>query len=140
MDTKKLLIGTLIGGLVYFFGGWVIYDMILGEFFKAQAGSAQGVAREAPLLWSLALGSLTAGLLLTLIFNRWAGIKTAMSGAKSGALIGFLIALGFDFTQFGMTNLMTFTGLVGDAVTYAVLSGLAGAAIGWVLGRDDTAS
>ena len=140
MDYKKLAIGTLLGGIVYFFGGWIIYDMILGDFFAAQVGTAQGVNKEIPQLWAVAMGSLTSGLLLTLIFNRWAGIKTALGGAKAGALIGFLIALAFDFTQYGLSNLFNMTALIADPIVYGVISGLAGAAIGWVLGRGELAS
>ena len=140
MDFKKLAIVSLVGGLIYFFGGWIIYDMILGSFFEGHVGTAQGVAKEVPDLWAVALGSLTAGLLLAYIFLQWAGIKTAATGAKAGALIGFLYALSFDFTQYGLSNLFDIVALFADPIVYAVVSGLAGAAIGWVLGRGEVAS
>jgi len=46
MDTKKFITGTMVGGIVFFFLGFVTYAILLPDFFAAHAGSALGVSKE----------------------------------------------------------------------------------------------
>ena len=69
-----------------------------------------------------------------LLFEKWASIRTWMSGAVAGATIGGLCALAFDSLIHGTSNLMTWKGVMADVIVYALLSTLAGAVIGWYLG------
>ncbi|MEZ4884454.1 MAG: hypothetical protein R3E32_06900 [Chitinophagales bacterium] len=139
MDFKKLAISTLVGGLVFFFTGGIFYGLLLADFFQSQLGPIQGLNREEPILWALVLGNLFSGLLLSLIFSRWAGIKTAVSGAKAGAIICFLMALSYDLVFYSMTNMTTLIATLVDPFVFALMGALAGAAIGWILGRGEIA-
>ena len=45
---KKMLIGTVAGGVTFFLLGGLIYAVILPDFYEANLGSATGVLRELP--------------------------------------------------------------------------------------------
>ena len=137
MDAKKFAIGTVAGGIAFFLLGWLLYGMLLMNYFEANAGSATGVNRESMNMIALFLGNLAMAALLTLVFLRWAGVSTFMGGLKAGALIGLLIALGLDLTMFGTTNIMTLNGMVMDVVVYTIMSAVAGGVIGWLLGMGN---
>jgi len=134
MDAKKFAIGTLVGGIAFFLLGWLMYGMLFMNYFQANVGSATGVNKEAMDMWALFLGNLAMAALFTLIFLRWAGVSTFVGGLKAGAVIGLLIALGYDLTMFGTTNIMTLGGVMMDVVVYTVMSAIAGGLIGLVLG------
>lgn len=134
---KKLLIGTLAGGLTLFLLGYVIYIEVVAmpnpEF--AQGPAAVAVNRETPDIAYIIIGELLFGFLLTYIFQTWAGISTPAAGAKAGALLGGVIALAFSLLMFGTTNIITIPGCLYEAVTWVVRWTVAGAVVAWVLGK-----
>ncbi|MEE9596529.1 MAG: hypothetical protein V3V96_07105, partial [Acidiferrobacterales bacterium] len=73
MNTKRLIIGSLVGLVSLYITGYLIWDVVFDEFFAANAGSATGVDREAQLIWAVALGSLFYGALLTLALESRRG-------------------------------------------------------------------
>ena len=136
MDAKKFLIGTLVGGIAFFFLGYLIYGMTLASFFAGHAGSASGEMKsmEEIVWWALIAGNLASGALLSFIFLKWAHITTFGSGASAGATIGFFMALSMDLIRFGTSNSMDLTASLTDVVVGTVMTALAGGAIGAVLG------
>ena len=53
MATKRLLIGTLVGGITMYLLGYLIRTLAFADFFAANMGSATGVARETALVWAV---------------------------------------------------------------------------------------
>lgn len=134
MDIKKLLTGTIVGAIVAFICGYLIFGFALSSYM---AENASAVAE--PNVIFLAAGHIVYAGLLTYIFMKWAGIKTATTGAKAGALIALLGALAFNWIWHA-TSPMFPGGCVAtivDAVGAGVVWALGGAAIGWVLGRGE---
>lgn len=138
MSSTKIIIGGLIGGVVLFFAGWVLYGMLFNDFFEANAGSATGVARpmDGMVMWAMIAGNLCDGLLLAIIFGRWANIKTVKTGFIAAFIIGLLTGLAWDLVSYATTNVANLTATLVDPIIFAVMSGLAGAAIGWYYSRD----
>ena len=135
MDTKKLSLGALAGGLTYFLSGWLLYGILFANMLGSVIPGMKAIERQSgPDMVAMLIGNLVAGFLLAYIFEKWAGIRTFMGGAIAGATIGFLVALGYDSVMHGTTTLMTWGGVVLDSIIYAVMSGLAGGVAGWVLG------
>ena len=136
MDTKKFLIGTLVGGLVFFLGGYLIYGMALMNFMSQHSGSATGVAKSMDEIsfGSIGIGNLAGAALLSYIFLKWANVQSFASGASSGAIIGFLVGLCFDMTMYGTSNVLDMTGVATDIAAATVLWGISGGAIGAVIG------
>lgn len=134
MNTSKFLVGTLVGGVVFFLLGFIVYALLLESFFAAHAGSATGVTKTEMQFWPLILGNLAHAALLSYIFLKWANIKTFGAGFSAGLTIGFLIALGFDMIMYDTSNIMDLTGTVTDVIVYSLLSAIAGGVIGLVLG------
>jgi len=135
MDTKKFVLAGLAGGVSMFLLGWLFYDKLFMNFFAQHAGSATGVASENPHYPMLFIANLCWGFLLSLIFNKWATISTPLSGAKAGALIGFLFVAGIDLMLLALTNLSTFTGTAVDIAISTVVFAITGAVVGIVSGK-----
>lgn len=134
MNNSKFLIGTLVGGVVFFILGFVVYAILLESFFTAHAGSATGVMKTEMQYWPLFLGNLAHAALLSFIFLKWANIKTFGAGFSAGLIIGFLISLGVDMVMYDTSNIMDLTGSVTDAIVYSLITAVAGGIIGWVVG------
>jgi hypothetical protein len=133
MDITKFILASLIGGVVLFLLGGLFYAVLFMDYFNAVA--APGVYKAEPVMWSILIGELFAGAFLSLIFTRWASIKTFVTGLKNGALIGIILGLGMGFTFYGAANMYDIPSMLFDAVLGAIRFGIAGGFIGWFLGR-----
>jgi hypothetical protein len=134
MDTKRLAVGTLVGGVVLFVAGYLIFDMAFASFYAAHEGSATGVTRTPQVVWAVLLGSLAYGALITLAIKSRPS-SSAGTGARIGAVVGLLLWFTADFTLYGVTNIQTLTRTVVDPLLEAVRSGIAGAIVAVVLAK-----
>jgi len=140
MNTKRIVIGTLAGGITMWLVGWLIWDLIFADFFAANVGSATGVHREPLLVWAIVLGSFSLAALVTLAVESQAGTSTILDGFKIGAIVGFLVWFGVDFIYYGYTNISNLTVTIVDPLLEIVRTGISGAVIAAVLGRFGNSS
>ncbi len=129
---------AVLGGTVALFGlGYLIY-VVLGSL-GLHALNGPGVeAISAELnVPTIILMEVLYATLVTIIFSRWAQIKTFATGTKAGLIIGLFLgglpALELFSTTTGLTDL---TGIITGALTFGVRFAIAGGVIGWLLGRD----
>ena len=133
MNIKRLVIGSVVGTVVLYFVGMLIWVVLFADFFDANTGSAMEVDREQMILWSVVLGTLCYAVLLTLGLEV-SGKKGIGGGIVVGAVVGALIWGTADFILYGITNLNTLTGAVADVVLEGVRGAVAGAIVALVLG------
>jgi hypothetical protein len=138
MNSKNYFLAGILGGIVYFLLGWLVYGMLLMNYMEENAGLALGVNRVEMLLWSIGLGSLLYGFFLSYIFSCVGQVKTAAAGAKTGAWVGFLVAGAIDFTMYGTTNISTLNAVAVDILAATVMASITGAVVAWVLGLGST--
>lgn len=136
MNTQKFLVSGIAGGIVAFLLGYLIYGLLLVDFFTHNAGTATGLMRanNEMVWWALILGNLLFGLLYSYVFNKWANIHTMGSGAGAGLVLGLLMAAATDFTMYATTNISTITGTLVDILCGGVMAAIVGAVVGWMNG------
>lgn len=132
---SKFLTATLVGAVVLFLLGFLIFGLALTGFYEGNAGTATGVDKETPEWLWLILSVLATSALLTLILG-WRGAADAAAGFKTAAIVGLLWGMSWDFGIYSMTHLQTLTLTLVDPILSAVYMGLGGTAIGLMLGRD----
>ena len=134
MNTKKFLIGGIVGGVVFFLLGYLIYGVLLQNFMQEHPGTATGVQRDMKEFqwWALVLGNLLSGFLLAYIFAK-ANVTSLVNGLITGGIIGFLMSASHDSVTYGVSNLLSKRGVVADIIAFTVLSALAGAVIAMVM-------
>ena len=124
---------AVLGGTVVLFGlGYLIYVVLFGDADFQMTESAKLVARDEPQFPFIILMEILYATLMTIIFSKWAQIKTFSTGAKAGLVIGLLIGLCFGLDLFATTTLVTGTGVAFWAVTYAIRYAIAGGVIAWL--------
>jgi hypothetical protein len=136
MTAQKRILASIIGALVLFILGWVMYGMLFAGFFENNAGTASGVMKsneEMSMLW-LFVGNLFQAYLLVYIFGKWANISTFMGGLTNGIILALIMAYGYNMIGYATSNVSNLTAALVDPLIMAVMYGLAGGAIGWVLG------
>lgn len=136
MDTKRFGIATLVGGIVLFAVGYVIFNVIFASFYAANAGSATGVDRTTQIQWAMAVGNLAYAALIAYVLERGGGTVSIGEGAKVGAIVGFLIWCTVDFIFYGATNTTTLLRTAVDPLLEIVHGGVAGAAVAAVAYRS----
>jgi len=134
MDIKKLFIGGIVGGILFFLLGWLIYGTLLMDFMKANPGMVSGFDRAQPDMVYLVIGNLLSGFLMTYIFAK-ANVNTFVGGLITGAVIGLLMAASYDCMNYALTTLMSKKMIIADVLAAAVLSGIVGAFIGLIMGK-----
>ena len=134
MSTNKILTAGVIGGISFFLLGWVFYGMLLMNIMQNNSSNMANLQREPMLMWALALGNLAWGFLFAIVFGKWAGINTAVAGAKAAAIIGFLAMSFMDLICYGTMNFMTINCMLIDIATGTVIAAIGGSIIAAVLG------
>jgi hypothetical protein len=132
MENKKLILGGLIGGVAFFFLGFLLYGLMLKNFFAAQV-TVTGLYKEIPDFLTLAIGNLSMAFLLAYILLRTNNTSSG-DGAKTGFMVGLLSTIGFDFILFATTGGMTMTGIIADIAVVAIMSAIVGAIQMMVMG------
>ena len=138
MTAKKRVLATLAGTVSMFLLGWILYGMLLMDFFASNMGSASNVMRadEDMIFWALIIGNVFQAYLLVYIFSKWGDIKSFGSGLKAGATIGLILAFGIDLVMYATTNSMNLTGTLVDPFVVMVMMGITGGVIGAMLGKE----
>ena len=134
MTLQRLLIGTMFGGIVLFFAGYLIFGIVFADFFAQNAGTATGVAKEPFNFVALAIGQLGFAAALTLILH-WAAVRSVGQAVAVAGVSGLLFFLGIDLTMYATTNTQSLTATLIDPILAAVLFAVGGAAIAAVTGR-----
>ena len=133
MNAKQWVIGTVVGAVVIFAVGYVIFDVLLGDYYAANSGSATGVIRDEPVVWALVVGALAYAALIIYAMRAQAGSVNLVSGMKVGAIVGFLLWATADYSLYAITNMNNLSVTVLDPFVEIVHGGIAGAVIGAVL-------
>ncbi len=138
MNVQKFLVSGIVGGIVSCLAGYLIYGMLLKDFFAGCSALPPGVqimrSPESMIWWSLILGCIFSGLTYSYIFNKWANINSLGGGLGAGFVIALLMTAGSDFIMYGTANLSNLQGTLADILCGAVLGALTGAAVGWMNG------
>ena len=135
MDTKRFVAGTVVGGVVLFVVGYLIFTLAFGAFYTANAGSATGVDRSSQLMWALFLSNLAYAALIMFAIGNQGGALSVIGGTTAGAIVGFLLWFTADFSLYGITNVANLTRTVVDPLLEIVHGGIGGAAIAVTLAR-----
>lgn len=137
MDAKTRIMATLAGFVTLFLLGWLIYGMLLMDFYMSNSGTATGVMREESEMvwWALIVGNVFQAYLLVYIFDKWTNITTFSSGLQAGAILGLILGFAMNLTMYGTSNMMNLTAALVDPFVSAVMMGITGGVIGYMLGR-----
>lgn len=131
MNIQKFLISGIVGGIVSFFMGWLVYGIVLMNYMNQHPGTAGNINRTEMVWWALILGNLFSGLTISYIWNKWANITTIAAGAMGGAVLGLLLALSIDLSMYGTSTILSLNGICADVIGSIVLNAVVGAAVGW---------
>lgn len=133
MNTNRILLAGLVGGVFAFFFGWLLWGILFNDLMPTGIKAVER-AESDMIMWALAVANLLWGILIAYIFVQWANISTWQSGAIAGAVIGFFTTASFDLGYFAMTNLFTLQELAIDVALNTLWVATIGAVVGWWLG------
>ena len=133
----KILRGTLFGGIVYFFLGWLVWGKLLMNFMSAHMNQCASRPDGEMFWWAIILSNLVAALLLTLILH-WSKAKSIIDGLKFGALFGVLYASMIGFSFWSMTTMYSSIGvLLVDILVSTVVFAIVGLVIVLAWGKAE---
>jgi len=140
MNTKKFFIGTLAGGIAFFFVGYLIYGLAFSGFFVGHSTAAAGSMKQMSEIvwWALILGNFASAALLSYIFLKLGNIGSFGSGAGTGAAIGFFVTLSMDLIHYATANTLDLTATIVDVLVGIVMYAIVGGLIGALMGRGKT--
>jgi len=134
MNAKQFAVGTVVGTVILFVLGYVIWDMLFADFFAANSGGATGVDRAEQIVWAVVVGTLAYGLLLTLVIKGSSRPGSIAEGVKLGAIVGVLVWGTTDFILYGVTDINNLTAVVADTLLEGVRAAISGAGVAAVVG------
>ena len=130
MLNKANLLATVVGTIVMFFLGYVIWGMLTVDFFTQH--TLADTAKEPNLMYIL-VGNLVMTFALSSLYGKWAdGNFSAASGFKFGAMVGLFVGVGMGLLWYGSANMMTLTGHIAEAGLDILFYAVIGAVIGLV--------
>jgi hypothetical protein len=136
MSTKSI-IAAIVGAIVAFLAGWVIWGMLLMDFYQAHTTQYEGLYKEPMNLAGIFVSQLAWGFLLAYLLEKMS-VNTFAGGFLHGAIIFFLITLAFDVFMYSSMNLMDTTIIAVDVIVNAIFGGIIGGVIAMMLGRGKT--
>jgi hypothetical protein len=135
---KRIVLGTIVGAIVLYVVGYLIFNMAAADFYAANQTGPAGAFRDALLQWADISMNVPFALLITLFIARRTGAPTITEGFVAGAVVGFLIWLTADMNYYAFANLWNLSVVIVDPLLEAAHAGIGGAAIAAVLAMIPT--
>lgn len=116
----KLIISTVVVGIVLFLLGWVVYGILLAEYLKPFYGFMQRPEYDMK-IWAFALASLVQAFMLFLLYSKiYKGGAPFAEGFRFGLWITIFITVPYAlFTWGGMK--VSYKAVLPDAIAMAVM-------------------
>jgi len=132
----KLIISTVVVGIVLFLLGWVIYGMLFADFFKEYFGHMQRSETDMK-IWAFALANFGQAFMMYLIYSKgYQGGSPVMEGIKFGILIGLFWTIPYVlFTWGGMT--VKYQGVVVDGIIGFIMTLIAAVITAIIHGKKE---
>ena len=126
MNVKNFIVGGIVGGIVDFLLGWLIYGIILNDPADPNAGKEN--------LGIIFAGCMAFGFIISYIFSQGEGITKCVPGIKMAAVVGVLMGIWFDCFYHMYDALDLKMTAMGAGITL-VISAIVGANVSTVNGK-----
>lgn len=132
----KVLVAGIIGGIAFFFLGWLIWGIALMDIMSGYS-NPDCMKPEAEMnMVYMVIANLLWGIAYAYIFSNWTGANSFNAGLLPGAIIAVLIGIAMDLYSLAMTTMVTSTTpMLINIAANAVVGGIVGGLICWWLGR-----
>lgn len=129
-----MLIGGVIGGVVFFLLGYLIYGLLMSDMM-ASCMTCQRLMEDLDLPF-LIVGNLFAGWFIAFAFSKMSGVTTFAAGVTTGAILGLLMSVAMNCIMYATSTIYSgITCIVYDVIISIIIWGLTGGVIAWWLGR-----
>ncbi|QBZ98503.1 hypothetical protein [Flavobacterium sangjuense] len=130
MNVKNFIVGGIVGGIVDFLLGWVVYGMLLKDTFPKSA--CDGPAENMLFIF---LGCMSFGFLISWVFSQGEGISNMAAGIKMALGISVLMGMCSWFFMNMTQETIDVKLMAIDIVAGMVLATGVGAAVAMVNGK-----
>ena len=133
----KILLAALVGTIVYFGIGWLVFEGLLGKYMSANTTQIAGFKKseEESSMLMLIVSCAAYALLLAMLMGHWAHVNTFKEGLLLGATVGILVAVMTNSYWYSTSHFFNnLPPLLVDIAAAGVTVGLMGGVIGWFLG------
>lgn len=133
----KILLAAVVGTVVYFIIGWLVFEGLLGKYMSANTTQIAGFKKadaESSMLMLL-VSCAAYALLLAILMGHWTHTYTFKEGAIMGAIVGMLVATMTNTYWYSTSHFFNgFAPLLVDIAAAGLTVGMMGGMIGWFLG------
>ena len=129
MNVKNFLIGGVVGGIVDFLMGWLVYGILLKDTFPKPDGAG------AENMMFIFLGCMAFGFMISYIFAQGEGVSNYVTGIKVAAGVALFMSLANNFFYCMYKDSMDVKMVAIDVVASIVLASVVGAVIAMVNGK-----
>lgn len=132
----KLIISTIVVGILLFILGYLTYGVILAEYLKTHASMPMRSPDDMK-MWAFVVGSLLRALFLAMIYPAgYKGGSPTGEGLKFGLYMGLFFALPGVFYMWGSAPITYQTAIV-DGLSNGIIILLAGFVTGLIYGKKE---
>ena len=133
---SKMIIAALVGAIVTFMLGYVVWGLLLGDYYAANTVQYPGLNIDPPRLWAMFISNLAGCFLLSWIFTT-TGVNNFAAGFQRAAFIFFLLSVLNDMMWYSLMNFFSNYSIIAiDIVVTTLLWAIVGGVISTVLGRS----
>ena len=122
MSVQRFAIATVTGAVMVLLLGLVTGALFSGLFAGFAVTAPEQVMKSSPNVWTIVLGAVTMGALLTVLLGCWTGHTGVKKALGTSAVFGLLLHLFLGLSLFGMTTMLSLTGTLVKVVIDTVQS------------------
>lgn len=133
--TTKIILATAAGAIFNFLGGWVVFGIVLSNFYQANTKSYEGLMKgDMPDLPIIFISGIFSAYLVTYLLRKVSQELTFANGFKHGLVVYLCMAAWVNLSLYSFYNLMNMTVTITDIFVQGIFGGINGGIMALVLG------
>lgn len=124
----KPILAILASTVTGFLLGWLIWGILLADFYKTNMVQYNGLMKEPP-IWVYFLTNLIVATMFWYVLHHLAGIRSVIKGAAVAVTLTFLATLPIEIMFLAGMNLYSGVAIAADLMANALLGGIMGAVV-----------